>query len=223
MAPIRLSGLVRCRLSSTRHVRPAGTAFLSLSQMGPKGARGFSESDGAIRDKGQVTGPRYYPSLSQTLRNTRGRELLRIVDTAVPNLKDFQEFTVILKALALDGQWRRALRLIREMQDAGIQPDLVTYNWVLSAMQKDKQVERAMTMLTEMQEKSIEPDLQSYNNCVGACKSSEWTRSLEILREMMPKAGISPDGQSFEHAAAACEEAKEWERSLALFMEIGKL
>merc|ERR1719210_2222596 len=64
--------------------------------------RGFAQ---ASQDTGRIVGPRHYPSLSQTLRNTRGRELLRIVDTAVPNLKHIKEFSVILKALAIDGQW----------------------------------------------------------------------------------------------------------------------
>mmetsp|Transcript_96076 Transcript_96076/g.170504 ORF Transcript_96076/g.170504 Transcript_96076/m.170504 type:complete len:584 (+) Transcript_96076:23-1774(+) len=183
-----------------------------------RGARGFA----TINEPGKVTGPRYYPSLSQTLRNTRGRELLRIVDTAVPNLKDEAEFMVILKALALDGQWRRANRLTREMADVGVEPDIVTYNWILSAMAKDKQVERALKMLDEMRAKNMTPDLQSYNHCAGACKPSEWAHSLNILRELMPAADVEPDGQTFEHVAAACEEGGEWQRSLSLFLELGE-
>jgi len=147
--------------------------------------------------------------------------LLRIVDTAVPNLKHIKEFSVVLKALALDGQWRRALRLLREMQEMGVQPNLITYNQVLSAMSKDKQVEKALGMLEEMRQNAIEPDVLSYSNCVGACKPSEWERSLQIM-ESMPAAGLAPDGPCFEHAAAACEEAGEWQRSLALFMEIAQ-
>lgn len=180
--------------------------------------RGLSD----LREDGKVTGPRYYPSLSQTLRNTRGRELLRIVDTAVPNLQSEQEFLVILKALALDGQFRRALRLMREMKDFGLELDIVKYNWVLSAMAKDKQVKRALAMLEEMREMTISPDLQSYNHCAGACKPKEWQESLHILRTLMPAAGVGADAQSFEHVAAACEEAHEWQRSLSLFIEIGE-
>ncbi|CAK0823739.1 unnamed protein product, partial [Prorocentrum cordatum] len=99
---------------------------------------------------GRVTGPRHYPSLSQTLRNTRGRELLRIVDTAVPNLTHIKEFSVVLRALALDGQWRRCLRLMKEMADAGLEVNILTHNQVLAAMAKDKQVDKALAMLHEM-------------------------------------------------------------------------
>ncbi|CAJ1344583.1 unnamed protein product [Effrenium voratum] len=180
--------------------------------------RGFSD----VRDSGKVTGPRYYPSLSQTLRNTRGRELLRIVDTAVPNLQNEQEFLIVLKALALDGQFRRALRLLREMKDVGIELDIAKYNLVLAAMAKDKQVDRALAMLAEIKQKGLAPDLESYNHCAGACKPKEWEQSLHILRVLMPEAGIEADAQSFEHAAAACEEAHEWQKSLALFLEIAE-
>jgi len=176
-----------------------------------------------VAEPGKIVGPRHYPSLSQSLRNTRGRELLRIVDTAVPNLQSEQEFLVVLKALALDGQFRRALRLLREMKDLSIELDISKYNWVLAAMAKDKQVERALAMLEEMKQKEIIPDLQSYNHCAGACKPKEWEQSLHILRTLMPAAKISPDAQSFEHAAAACEEGLEWQKSLDLFMEIDEL
>eukprot|EP00933_Yihiella_yeosuensis_P022687 TRINITY_DN17829_c1_g1_i1.p1 TRINITY_DN17829_c1_g1~~TRINITY_DN17829_c1_g1_i1.p1 ORF type:complete len:611 (+),score=148.89 TRINITY_DN17829_c1_g1_i1:32-1834(+) len=226
----RLRQLQRSAPAFHQHFQPSSAASQPAqpAQWNFQSIRGCSSGSGnqdrsnTIRDRGRVTGPRYYPSLSQTLRNTRGRELLRIVDTAVPNLKDEEEFNVILKALALDGQWRRSIRLVREMKEVGIEPTLVTYNWILSAMQKDKQVEKALSMLTEMSEKDITPNLHSYNHSVGACKPNEWAKSLHILRNMMPAAGIEPDGQSFEHAAAACEEASEWQRSLSLFLEIGE-
>jgi len=175
----------------------------------------------ASHEGGRVIGPRYQPSLQQTLRNTRGRELLRIVDIAVPNLKHPQEFSVILRALALDGQWRRALRLLREMKDNGISIDVAVYNEVLSAMAKDKKVEKALSLLVDMRDKNIAPDLASYNNCIGACKPDEWARALHILEVQMLEAGFQPDGQSFEWTAAACEEGGEWQRSLMLFLEIG--
>lgn len=183
--------------------------------------RGFSQQAG--EDAGsRVTGPRYYPSLSQTLRNTRGRELLRIVDTAVPNLTHIKEFSVVLKALALDGQWRRALRLLKEMEEVGVELNLIVYNQVLSAMAKDKQVDKALGMLATMRERQIEPDVLSYSNCVGACKPSEWQRAADIVYRALPEAGLEPDGQCFEHAAAACEEGGEWQRSLLMFMAIAE-
>lgn len=147
---------------------------------------------------------------------------MRIVDTAVPNLTHIKEFSVILKALAVDGQWRRALRLLREMREIGLVPNEITYNEVLAATAKDKQVERALGLLVEMREKCVSADLTSYNHCIGACKPSEWARAVQILEEIMPEAGFDPDGQSFEYAAAACEEGGEWQRSLVLFLEIGR-
>ncbi|CAK9093329.1 unnamed protein product [Durusdinium trenchii] len=199
--------------------------------------RGFAD----VKEPGKVIGPRHYPSLSQSLRNTRGRELLRIVDTAAPNLEKLcgtqpgevflcwewneQEFLIVLKALALDGQFRRALRLLREMKEIGIELDIIKYNWVLAAMAKDKQVQRALAMLEEMRQKEIIPDLQSSLNGMEmneprACKPKEWEEAVHILRTLMPKADIEPDAQSFEHVAAACEEGLEWQKSLDLFMEI---
>lgn len=181
--------------------------------------RGYSQQ--VDEDEGRIVGPRHYPSLAQTLRNTRGRELLRIVDTAVPNLKHIKEFSIVLKALAIDGQWRRAIRLMREMREIGVEPNLNTYNQVLAAMTKDKQVDKALEMLVEMREKCIHPDIESWSNAVGACKPSEWQRTLLILDDIAGD-GLEPDGSCFEHAAAACEEAGEWQRSLMLFLEIDK-
>lgn len=58
------------------------------------------------------------------------------------------------QALAIDGQWRRALRLLREMEEAGVELTLEVYNQVLSAMAKDKQVDKALGMLSTMRERT---------------------------------------------------------------------
>lgn len=183
-------------------------------------ARGYAQE--TIREDNRVTGPRYYPSLAHTLRNIRGRELLRIVDTAVPNLTHINEFLIVLKALAVDGQWRRAKRLIREMGELGITQNLITFNQVLQAMCKDRQADKALEFLEEMRESKVEPNVESYAHCIGACKISEWQRTMQIMEDIMPEDGLEPDGACFEHALAACEEAGEWQRSLSLFMELQK-
>lgn len=167
-------------------------------------------------ESGKVVGPRYHPSLTSTLRNTRGRELLRIVDTAVPNLKHIREFSVVLKALAIDGQWRRAVRLVREMRDIGVEPNIISYNLLLQAMSKDKQVDKALGILAEMRDRCLVPDLTSHNLVIGAVKPREWHRALQHLEDMAAE-GVEANWESFVNASMPCEEAFEWAMVLSLF------
>ncbi|CAK9090545.1 unnamed protein product [Durusdinium trenchii] len=202
------------------HLRSLRTlcATCSVPQSWKLFSRGFAD----VKEPGKVIGPRHYPSLSQSLRNTRGRELLRIVDTAAPNLENEQEFLIVLKALALDGQFRRALRLLREMKEIGIELDIIKYNWVLAAMAKDKQVQRALAMLEEMRQKEIIPDLQSYNHCAGACKPKEWEemrRASSMLQQLARKdsSGRSPWTCSWRSSSVG----KRWKHGFEI-MEIMK-
>lgn len=50
------------------------------------------------------------------------------------------------------GQWERALRLLQEMREAGVQPDLVIYNMLLSACDSAGQLRPALRVLREMKD-----------------------------------------------------------------------
>ena len=60
---------------------------------------------------------------------------------------------------ARQNQWCAALKLLAEMQDQGLVPDVITYNAAISACEKGSQWQQALKLLAEMQGQGLEPDL----------------------------------------------------------------
>ncbi|CAK0873284.1 unnamed protein product [Prorocentrum cordatum] len=56
-------------------------------------------------------------------------------------------------------QWQRALALLREMSEAKLQPDVISYNAGISACgDNGGQWQRALALLSEMHKANLEPD-----------------------------------------------------------------
>lgn len=56
------------------------------------------------------------------------------------------------------GQWQRALNLLHQMAEEGLQPNVVCYGAAVDACAKGGQWERAVALLEEMRAAGVEPD-----------------------------------------------------------------
>ena len=70
----------------------------------------------------------------------------------------------------------KALQLSDEMQQQGLQPNVITYSAVVSACGKCEIPERALQLFDEMQQQGLEPNVIIYTAVIGAgrltCSSS---------------------------------------------------
>ena len=56
-----------------------------------------------------------------------------------------------------------------EMQQQGLQSDVITYNSVISACGKGRKAERASQLFYEMRQQGLQPNVITYNSVVYAC------------------------------------------------------
>lgn len=138
--------------------------------------------------------------------------------------------------------WRRAYFLLVEMREAGLTPEVKSYNTVLAVCQRAEAWEGALEVLEEMksgtakrsarsgprdrdaaahgaavgswiEEPAPPPDLVSFNTAMGACgKAGQWEKALSLLEEIADS-GFAPNAISYNTAAAACARAEEWDRA----------
>ena len=64
-----------------------------------------------------------------------------------------------------------SLNLLAEMQDQGLEPNVITYSAAISTCEKGSQWQQALELLAEMQAQGLEPDVITYS-AISAIMSS---------------------------------------------------
>ena len=68
-------------------------------------------------------------------------------------------YNSLIHCCAKNGLGTKALEILREMEEVGVEADLITYNTVCSALAKTGRVDQAAGMLEEMQQRNVAPDV----------------------------------------------------------------
>ncbi|CAK0901116.1 unnamed protein product [Prorocentrum cordatum] len=101
--------------------------------------------------------------------------------------------------------WQRALALLREIEEAKLEHDAISYGAGISACGTGGQWQRALALLSEMREAKLEPVVTSYNAGISACEvNGQWTQALDVLESMLacrvdPAAANNPDDGWYVH------------------------
>ncbi|CAN8063980.1 unnamed protein product [Agarophyton chilense] len=108
-------------------------------------------------------------------------------------------YNAVINALVVCSQYARAHEFWRAMQDAGIQPNLVTYNTMLKSCfgGSEEDVKRAFGLLEEMKERGIAADRVTLNSLINACVSAGRVSEAQKVYEMMRVQNIEPDAYTF--------------------------
>jgi pentatricopeptide repeat protein len=77
-------------------------------------------------------------------------------------------YNILLRASAQLDQFERVQSLFKEMQSAGIAPDIYSYNGVIDAYGKSKQYMQMESVLRVMRAAHCKPDLVTYNTLLDA-------------------------------------------------------
>ncbi|CAK0863370.1 unnamed protein product [Prorocentrum cordatum] len=105
-------------------------------------------------------------------------------------------YTAGISACGNGGQWQRALALLGEMQEAKVEPNVISYNAGISGCEKGGQWQRTLALMSEMWEAKVKPDIISpiiYSTGISACeKQAQWQRALALLSEVR-EAKVEPD------------------------------
>ncbi|CDF35933.1 unnamed protein product [Chondrus crispus] len=108
-------------------------------------------------------------------------------------------YNAVINALVMCSQHARADEFWREMQDSGIEPNLVTFNTMLKSCfgGMDEDVNRAFRFLTEMEDRGISADRVTLNSLINACVSAGRVRDAQEVYEKMRQLDIEPDAYTF--------------------------
>lgn len=137
-------------------------------------------------------------------------------------------YTAAIEACAKARMWQKALALLTEMEDQGIDPTEVTFSVTITACGNGGQWQRALDLLDTMRSRKMKINLITYNAAITAvskaakhsaksssCDNQLWPLIKRLLDQMRSD-GIEPDGFSFSAAISCCGAEGRWEEALHL-------
>lgn len=127
--------------------------------------------------------------------------------------------------------WRKAIELLAEMKDKGIEPSVVTYSVAIKACGIGGQWQTALELLETMRQKDMPINRYVYNAAITAVSKAAKTRRetekddplwivVRRLLDQMREDDIEPDGFSYTSAISCFGSEGRWQEALALIEEM---
>lgn len=191
------------------HSQAPGGLHNGLSMHGRGGGRG------GISGGANGTGGGSVPSVREFNRRisacARRRDLagaLRVLDELdrTPAVsRNLFTYNAVINALVMCAQHAKARELWTEMQESGIDPNLVTYNTMMKSCfgGTDEDVERAFALVKEMEHRGIAADRVTLNSLINACVTAGLLHDAQRVYEQMRQRNIEPDDFTFTTLAKA--------------------
>jgi pentatricopeptide repeat protein len=132
-------------------------------------------------------------------------------------LRSIKEANKAISAWGRVREWERALKLLSEIRQRGLEPNVITYSAAISACEKGSQWERALELLSEMYAHGIEPSVVSFNAAMSACeKGGQWQHTIRLLSEMKHR-GLEPTVVSHNVAISALARSGKMSAAIKLY------
>lgn len=105
-------------------------------------------------------------------------------------------YGLLLKSHCDSGSSDKALELLNEMENKGVEVTIVTYTTVLNCLYKQGNAEEAERLWSEMEKKGVDLDVAAYNVRITNTYGGDPERLKELIDEMRD-AGLKPDTISY--------------------------
>ncbi|CAK9048125.1 Pentatricopeptide repeat-containing protein At5g02860 [Durusdinium trenchii] len=125
-------------------------------------------------------------------------------------------YNALMGRLETDGSahWDESLRLLEELQEKAILPDVLTFNTAIAVNRQRKPV--VNKLLAAMRSKNLVPDVISYNSAISSCQAnSDWHDALQFLDEMY-LSSVPVDRISYNAVLSCCFAASQWQKVFQL-------
>lgn len=121
---------------------------------------------------------------------------------------DETTFATVVHGCAQTRDWPAAERLLKEMRDAGFNPNDACYYSLLSAASKAGELRLAEDLLKRMRRDGLPPDLYAYTTAFTGCaRFHDWRLAMRLL-EAMKSEGIPPTRRIYGAALRSCDRGE---------------
>jgi len=147
-------------------------------------------------------------------------QLLRFMEKSGVDVRTFEERNAMISAVALVGDWRRALSQLDEFSRHSMRPDGFSYSTAILACRAEGAWEMGLALLWRMHDENVERPELGYQMVAHLFRETDrWELGMVILSTMR-KRGLEPTGVTVSLEMRACSAAGKWELVLELAAEM---
>lgn len=104
-----------------------------------------------------------------------------------------QEYNKAIAFATMEDRVNKAIELLKEMEEKGIEPDKATYTMIINAFCKNSDMTRARKWFRRMQANGVAPDVYTYTSLIDGYMRIADIEQCEYLFRQMMKADIRPN------------------------------
>lgn len=112
----------------------------------------------------------YRTLIAQYGRMRKPEEAYRVLQLIPSKVRVISHYNATISAFEKSRDHRRALQVLREAEDSGFEPNLITYSAAISACEKAGRWRIALDLFDTLQQKGLEPDVITYSAAISACE-----------------------------------------------------
>lgn len=166
-----------------------------------------------IKDLGRAHLPHRAAQLFDRIRALGpGHELAGLLD-------EFS-FTSMISNCVGQQDLQRALALMEEMRERGIERNVHTFSALMNVCIKCGQYKLALDVYRDMRAAGCPPNVVTWNTLIDVYgKSGQWEEALSVLAQMK-REGIQPVTRTYNTLMIACNTSNQWQESLRVYDEL---
>jgi pentatricopeptide repeat protein len=118
-------------------------------------------------------------------------------------------------------RWKRALSLLKEMEQSGVERDTEHYHCAITACSQAKQLPSVSSLLQEMGKLDIQPEPKTITVALACCKPGRAGAMAALaLLESVKRQGASVSAAGYNNVLALCAGSGIWEPALAILKDM---
>ena len=144
----------------------------------------------------------------------------RLSSPLAPSMSRPTRADLVMTAYKKRRRWQTVKLMMRQMDDAGVAADAVTYNILIDACGKSQQLDEAFDAFDEMVRHGLQPGVNTYTSLIDACgKAQQLTRAYELLLRMQ-QGGVQPNAHTFTTLINSCAHAADIELGIKVLEQM---
>ncbi|XP_045790018.1 pentatricopeptide repeat-containing protein At4g01030, mitochondrial [Trifolium pratense] len=138
--------------------------------------------------------------------------------------KNIYAWNSLISGYAFEGLFGDAEKLLNQMEEEGLKPDLVTWNGLILGYSMRGRVEEALTVINRIKSSGITPNVVSWTSLISGCSQNEkYIDALQIFSQMQEE-NVKPNATTICNLLCACAGPsllKKGEEIHCLSMKLG--